>query len=78
MRIIRDYQCSGCGATKEEFVDSQADWRRSRHHHWDDGPRHSNRLSTKRKLCGYWEPQLSPTPTTFTFADRSGHKRART
>jgi hypothetical protein len=68
MRIIRDYTCDRCGATREAFSLSEiAIEDDMRIHHECAAPE-----------MGMWCAQLSPTPTTFTFADRSGRKTART
>lgn len=65
MRIIREYACDLCGATKEAPTDLAFN---------DDI--HPHRTCTFRQR-GHWIPQLSPVTTTFAFADRSGRKRVR-
>lgn len=66
MRIIRDYTCDWCGATIEAIADNTFSIA-------DDWFPH---MVGKRR-CGIYYAQLSPTATTFTHADRSAHKRAR-
>lgn len=69
MRIIRDYRCSGCGATKEAFVINEATFGTDRHPHFTSG--------YVSHLCGTWVPELSPIATTFKFADASPQKHRR-
>jgi hypothetical protein len=67
MRIIRDYQCDLCGATEEHFSYPELAIEDDHHVHQECPYRER----------GLMRAHLSPTPTTFTFADRSGHKRSR-
>jgi hypothetical protein len=72
MRIIRDYTCDRCGATREAFALSETPIELDVRPHYECTVGDRFGMGT-----GRWHAQLSATPTTFTFADRSGRKVAR-
>lgn len=71
MRIIRDYTCDLCGTAAEHFSDSE------RPLEADTYPCPLCVCGDDAEQFGRMRAHLSPTPTTFKFADGSATKRRR-